>query len=66
MVMRLDAIDWATLTRPQASRLIAAADARERALAKRFNAGEIEESEWLPALKLWEDLRVYALCGEKP
>lgn len=64
--MTLDAIDWTTLTQAQARRLIGPADARERALGRRFDAGEVDEATWWAAFKLWEDLRVYAICGEKP
>ena len=61
-------IDWSTLTRAQASKRIGAADRAERVAAARWNASGTDEDEaaWAEAFKLWEDLRVYAICGEKP
>lgn len=66
--MRLDAIDWRTITRAQAARLIGAADQREKAAAARFNdsGAAADETAWLVAFTLWEDLRVFAICGERP
>lgn len=64
--MKLSAINWDTLTEAQARRLIGPADSHEKAKAREFDAGKCTESEWLAAFTLWEDLRVYALCGEKP
>jgi len=63
---KLDSINWDTLTREEAQRLIPHADRREQALARLYNDGADNESEWMAAFQLWEDLRVYALCGIKP
>lgn len=64
--MTLDTIDWTTITRIQARRLVPAAAKREQALARKVNAGGLDETPWLAALHLEEDLHVYAVCGEKP
>lgn len=66
--MHLADIDWATLTQAQAKRLVGPADRAEQAAAKRFNGSDAPgiEAVWREAYDLWEDLQVYAICGEKP
>jgi hypothetical protein len=64
--MKLDTLDWATITRAQAKRLRVAAAARERAVTARFERGEASVDEYRSAMKLEEDLHVYAVCGAKP
>lgn len=59
-------LDWRTLTRAQAAKLVSPANQREQRMAKAYDRGEITEDEWWSAFKLWEDLRVYVICGEKP
>lgn len=61
-------VDWNTLTEAKARRLVGAANLAEQRAAARFNASgtDSDEAAWLAAFTLWEDLRVYALCGEKP
>jgi hypothetical protein len=66
--MTLQAIDWPTITRAQASRLIPAAARAEAAAAERFEASgtEADEAAMLAAFTVWEDLRVFVICGERP
>ncbi len=64
--MKLNAIDWNTLTRPWAAKMIGAAHRQEQAKARAFDAGLIEEAEWWAAFLLWENLRVFAITGERP
>ena len=66
--MTLDSIDWETLTLSQASRLIGAADRREQRLGRIWNDSGLpaDEQAWLVAFKLWENLRVFVLCDERP
>lgn len=61
-------IDWNTITQKQAARLIGAADQAEKRAAQRWNASgdPADEAAWLDAFTVWEDLRVFAICGEKP
>lgn len=61
-------IDWSTLTQAAASRMIAGADRAEQAAAKRFNTSGSKEDEaaWRLAFDRWENLRVFAICGERP
>ena len=61
-------VDWPTLTQARAARLIGAADQAEKRAAQRWNASDdpADEAAWREAFDLWENLRVYALCGEKP
>lgn len=61
-------LNWSKLTREQARRLIGAASRAEQAAGARFNASgsEADEAAWMEAFTMWEDLRVYAICGEKP
>ncbi len=68
-MISLDNIDWSTLTRQQAGRLVGGADKREQRLAKRVNAPDADAEDhaaWLAAFTLWEDLRIFIHCGEKP
>jgi hypothetical protein len=62
----LATLDWNTLTRAEARRLRVAAAAREKAVSRHYNAGEIGDAEYLAAANLEEDLHVYAVCGVKP
>lgn len=67
--MKLDAIDWATITPAQAGRLLGPARQREQAAGRRWaNGGYTDEdlAVWDAALKLDEDLLVFARCGERP
>jgi hypothetical protein len=64
--MKLDAIDWNTLTVTQAKRMLGSASRREQIMADKFNRDECSEAEWLAAYQTWEDLRVFVLAGEKP
>lgn len=64
--MTLDSIDWRNITQKQAARLIPAANAREQSIGRKYNDGKASEAEWLMAFTLWEDLRVFAICGERP
>lgn len=66
--MRLADIDWRTISQAQASRLIGAADNAEKTAAQRFNASGSDEDEaaWRVAFDRWENLRVLAICGERP
>jgi hypothetical protein len=64
--MQLASIDWNTLTQSQAARLVGAANSHEKAMAQKFNRGEIFETPWLAAFGLWEDLRVFAISGINP
>lgn len=57
---------WINLTEAKARRLIAPAARHEQAMAKRWDAGEVTEAEWMAALQAEEDLRVFAACGVKP
>ena len=61
-------VDWSTLTRKQAAQRIGAADHAESLAAQRFNetGSPEDEAAWLRAFTLWEDLRVFAICGERP
>lgn len=60
-------VDWSVLTQAQARRLVGPASRAEQAAAAKVNdGGDAEEAAWLVAFTLWEDLRVYAICGEKP
>ena len=64
----LDEICWPSLTRERASRLVGAADRREQILARTFDASgtDADEAAWWKAFLLWENLRVYSICGVKP
>ena len=66
--MRLDQINWHTITQTQARRLISAARSCEQAAARKWDASDStdDEAAWKAALDLEENLRVFAICGEKP
>ncbi len=61
-------LNWPKLTQAQAKRLTGAASRNEQTAAARFNASgsEADETAWREAFQIWEDLRVYAICGVKP
>jgi hypothetical protein len=61
-------VDWSTITQAEARRLVGAASLAEKRAAERWDADESVETQaaWDAAFKLWEDLRVFALCGERP
>lgn len=61
-------IDWSTITPAQAKRLLAPAARAERIAAGRYNAtgSPDDETAMLEAFTLWENLRVFILCGERP
>jgi ABC-type enterobactin transport system permease subunit len=64
--MRLDAIDWQTITRPWAKRMIGAASLNEKRKAALWEAGAIEEAEWWNAYLILENLQVFTITGERP
>lgn len=66
--MTLDQLDWSKITQAQARRLVPVADRREQAAARVFNesGSDGDEAVWMVAFRLWEDLKVFAICGEKP
>ena len=68
MTLSLSSLDWTALTAGQARTLIGAAERHERRFGRIWNdSGDpADETAWRAAFMLWEDLRVYALCGEKP
>lgn len=59
-------VDFATLTRDRAKRLIGSAVAAERRTAEAFNKGVASQDELWAALEYTEALRVFALTGERP
>jgi hypothetical protein len=63
--MRLDQLDWDTMTKRQASCLRVHATRREQALAARFNetGNPIDEANWRIAAELEEDLLVFSIIG---
>ncbi len=65
---QLDAFNWETLTQAQARRMVAPAARREQAAAAIFNAqgSKAAYKVWIRAANLEEDLRVFAITGEKP
>lgn len=64
--MKLDTLNWSTITKAQAVRLRVAAAARQRAVARKFEADQATEAELLAACELEENLQVFALTGECP
>jgi len=59
----LDTLNWDSLTQREAARLVPHALKRHNAACPQFEREEITESEFLASYTLYEDLRVYALCG---
>lgn len=65
--MTLADIDWTTITKAQASRLLGPAKHHEQSLALKWNLDEAKyEIAWKAAMDLEEDLLVFVRCGLKP
>jgi len=66
--MKLNEIDWATITSAQACRLLAPAQRAEQAAAARWDASDTNAdwAAWKKAADLEEGLLVFVKCGERP
>lgn len=66
--MKLNAIDWKTITRAQALRLLGPANRAEHLAAARFEISGSPEDEaaMLAAFEVWENLQVFVYAGVRP
>lgn len=64
--MKLDDLDWSTITEAQARRLLGPARRREQAVGRKFEAGLVTEDVFIAAMLVEENLRVFSLTGLRP